>query len=223
MDDSTFILGIIPTTLVIVAEILTPVSRDIIRSQVLDAANQITSDDEQAHNITDLVADTASGASKVTLLIPTWINATAGLVAALIDTVPSLYIAILALIWTSIWGLAGAKYFSVLVYHKTSRYIPLLRGKGIPYTGFLSAIIIIVNAVVIVLTLWMRFFPPSSPWFSSLNAPVHGPLDRVFINLHVTPDIGQSSIWYSGDIPVPQAESPSVCPRTPTKNGGRSR
>lgn len=214
MEDSTFILGVVPTLLVIAAELLTPVSEDTIRRQVLETARQLVRDaassrrapddapqmadvgahvqtppdkgvvdsnpqptqendtrsadaERDAANITSLVAETAVGASKVTLLIPTWINVTASLIAILIDTtIPKLYIAIFTTIWTAFSGLASARYFSILIYHHTSGHVPLPFGMHVSYTKLLSGIIIIANAAIIALTIGIRLL------FDASGAPI---------------------------------------------------
>jgi hypothetical protein len=188
VDAGNAILGTVPPALVLLAEVLNPVSETAIRRQIITGSARLVvrrqgnateddiSFDKDVENVAKLVARTAIGAVKVAMLIPTWIAVTAGLTAILMEVTPSYYISAVSA-WTALWAILGIKYFSIVDYEKIANFtstLPLLdRLRG---AERLSLIIAVVNAVVIVAVL--------CTWWLTHNAPAHpqsGAIDSRFV------------------------------------------
>lgn len=174
MDGNIAILGAVPPALVILAEVLNPVSEDIINRQVINGkAKQIArrvgntqideiNFDKDVENIANLVASTAGGAVEVAALIPTWIGMTAGLTSILTELEPNYYVIIFSL-WTLVWAIIGIKFFSTIDYEAVSSFVSSSPFNRLTGAQALSVMIVMVNLAVIaaiVFTWWLTHTQP---------------------------------------------------------------
>jgi hypothetical protein len=127
MELKTFALGFIPPLLALTAELLNPISETTLSPQsettsarvVYDVGRPTLEVAENTRSIADVITKTVIGAVEISALIPTWISATAGITAILIDTInPCLATAIVA-IWAAFSAISGIKYFSSVNYYAT--------------------------------------------------------------------------------------------------------
>jgi hypothetical protein len=145
VDTKTFILGITPPAMAIAAELLNPVSSEVIRTQTSvtvarqlarrqNTGNSAQDDilyDTDVANIAEAIAGVSEGTAEISALIPTWISVTAGLSAVLVELASNLLTIAVVAIWIAFWAMLGIKFFSTVKYYETAYIarssLPVLR------------------------------------------------------------------------------------------------